>query len=280
MLKEKENKSLVVKVFENPKKESVKELLEHIDNESGNEMMKMFSSQYKIPVVNVNGILRTSTKEVMKLFGITKRCHLPQLWKKYGLQTLKLKGLKEAYTIKGYTPETAILQEIAETLNLSPLATDVCLPGWQEILVAGIHGRTEMADKIKRYLLTTEKYARSEIYVQSKGQKSLREYVKEKACIDENANSMNDISNEIIKEISSVSLPKDEYIGLLKDKIELCEMKIKKSNAITLKRMRGNVTLKEVELIRNLKETGFTATKIAEKIGRSPSTVSRIFKYD
>ena len=245
---------LILKAFQEAKDEQVRELLNAIDAETGNKLMEMLSEKYGFPVVEIEGQLVTSREYVNLLFEVADKNHLPTMWRGIGLNTRRL----QAAGFENMTP-------IKAKLGINKFANDVLLPGWQEILVAGIHGRGERAMEIKKYLLGMEKYARMESHVQETEGKTLTEYASSRVQYPQT-------HEDIIRTVSNdtISISKNRYIELLEGEVRILRLWRPNTN-----KPPRPLSAREKEEALILRKEGLGYIRIARITGRSPTTIRK-----
>lgn len=250
-------KLMVIRAFKEGKKEQVHKILAEIDRETSNYIMRSLSEEHGFPVVEVDGTLVTSMEYVNLLFDVNTVRYLPKKFKKFKLATMRL---SDPCALKLST-------DIRSALGLHKKASDVLLPGWPEIFIAGIQGRGERSNEIKQYLLGAERYARAEIHTQVTTGKTLREHIQKTV---EHPQTHKDIIEAVSD--NAITISKDEYIGLLQCKVRLLEKP---------KSRRKNIPLSNEDIVRiyDLEARGLNRRETADKIGRSSGSVSSVLKF-
>ena len=74
----------------------VQEVLQKIDEQTANEMMKGFAKKYGFKVVEINGKVFTTAKELMKVFEYSDERSVRWLLKEYNVETFEIQALAKA----------------------------------------------------------------------------------------------------------------------------------------------------------------------------------------
>jgi len=152
-----------LKRFENL---DVQEVLRTLDEKTANEMMKGFSERYGFKVVEINGRVFTTAKELMKVFGYADEKAVRKLLNEYDVEMLTIKDLVsselEVPKLKGL---------LIQRFGLSPQApvSKLKLLDYKAFLVIALNSRTEKAKEVKEYVINMEKEARQRMVLAQKG---------------------------------------------------------------------------------------------------------------
>ena len=150
-----------IKHFE---KLDVQEVLRTIDEKTANEMMRGFSERYGFKVVEINGKVFTTAKELMRVFGYSDERSVRWLLDEYGVETLNIKDLTTEVQLP---PLKETLSKVfgIPTRNVHQLK----LLDYRAFLVIALNSRTEKAKEVKEYVINMEREARQRITLAQKG---------------------------------------------------------------------------------------------------------------
>ncbi len=145
---------------------SVQEVLQKIDEQTANEMMKGFSKRYGFKVVEINGKVFTTTKELMRVFGYSDEWSVRKLLQEYGVETFGIKNLAQTQ------PEVATVKSLISKvfgITHAPALSKLKLLDYRAFLVIALNSKTEKAKEVKEYVINMEKEARQRIVLAQKG---------------------------------------------------------------------------------------------------------------
>jgi hypothetical protein len=138
---------------------AIKNYIERLDRESSNEAMTRAGEQFAFPIVEIEGVIRTSGGHLAQLFGYKQTHSLTDLLLRRGISGIK---------VAGFTHDAKSL--IREKLSLGDKDYSAILYDWPAFLVGGMNSTNEEAKAVQAYLLRMEKIARIGIIATRSGQ--------------------------------------------------------------------------------------------------------------
>jgi len=136
----------------NNDEETVSDYVAEIDRKTANLMMKEAGETFGFPTIDWQGRTWTHMGMLSQIFGYSTISGVYYLTEKYLLMTAK---------IGWFTVE--LKTSVREIFNLSEKDSQAVFVTWDTILVCGMCGRGERADKVKAYLLEVERAFRTGI---------------------------------------------------------------------------------------------------------------------
>jgi len=131
---------------------TVSDYVSEIDRKTANAMIREAGKTFGFPTIDWQGRTWTHLGLLSGLFGYTNISGAWKLVEKYQLASAK---------VGWFFPEGKI--KAREIFNLSDKDTHATFVTWDTILVCGMCGRGEKADKVKAYLLEVERAFRTGI---------------------------------------------------------------------------------------------------------------------
>lgn len=128
---------------------AIKHYIERVDRESSNEMMRTAGEVFGFPTVEIEGVFRTSSGHLARVFGYKKPHALQELLDRRGILGVKMGG---------FTYDTCI--EIRRGLALDADDNRSILYDYPAFLIGGMNSTNEEAKKVQLYLLRCERIAR------------------------------------------------------------------------------------------------------------------------
>ncbi|NPB03700.1 MAG: hypothetical protein GXO39_04725 [Thermotogae bacterium] len=145
---------------------SVQEVLQKIDEQTANEMMKGFSKRYGFKVVEISGKVFTTAKELMRVFGYSDEKAVRKLLNEYDVEMLTIKDL-----VSSELQVPKLKDLLIQRFELSPQTpvSKLKLLDYRAFLVIALNSKTEKAKEVKEYVINMEKEARQRIVLAQKG---------------------------------------------------------------------------------------------------------------
>jgi len=205
---------------------NVEELLKKIDEKTANEMLKGFSHLFGFKIVEINGKVFTTAKELMKVFGYSDEKAVRKLLNEYDVETFEIQDV--AQTEVQFPSAKSLISKVFGITH-SPALSKLKLLDYRAFLVIALNSRTEKARLIKEYLIEMEREARQRIVLAQKGytpeglqegQKALNDLVEEIKALKGEIRGL----RETLKEKTvSFPVPKEleEVAKLLSEVLEL-----------------------------------------------------------
>lgn len=138
---------------------AIKTYIEHIDRETANRAMEQAGEHFGFPTVEIEGVLRTSSGHIARVFGYKRPHAVLELLKRWDIDGVKLAG---------YTYDTCI--KITEKLGLEANDRRSTLYDWPAFLIGGMNSTNEEARAVQLYLLRAERVARIGVVAVRQGQ--------------------------------------------------------------------------------------------------------------
>ncbi|MDH4100601.1 MAG: hypothetical protein OEV28_08495 [Nitrospirota bacterium] len=138
---------------------AIKRYIEHIDRETANAAIQQAGEHFGFPTVEIEGVFRTSSGHLARVFGYKRSDFLVKLLKRYGISGVNIAGFRHDGGIK-----------IHESLELNPQDHKSILYDWPAFLIGGMNSTNEEAQAVQGYLLKAERVARISIVAIKKGQ--------------------------------------------------------------------------------------------------------------
>jgi len=143
---------------------NVEEILRNIDEKTANEMMKGFAERYGFKVVEINGKVFTTAKELMRVFGYSDERSVRWLLNEYGVKTLSIKDLTTEVQLPSLKETLSKVFEVPAR-NVHQLK----LLDYRAFLIVALNSRTEKAKEVKEYVMEMEREARQRIVLARRG---------------------------------------------------------------------------------------------------------------
>ncbi|MDA8104661.1 MAG: hypothetical protein M0Z71_04710 [Nitrospiraceae bacterium] len=138
--------------------DAIKSYIERLDRETSNLAMTQAAGHFGFPVVEIEGVVRTSAGHLAKVFGYKQPRSLSDLLLRRGICGIKVGGFEHNTQI-----------EIKQALSLDPDDHKSILYDWPAFLVGGMNSQNEEAQVVQAYLLRAEKIARVGIVAVKQG---------------------------------------------------------------------------------------------------------------
>ena len=145
---------------------SVEDILETVDEQTANEMMKGFAKKYGFKVVEINGKVFTTAKELMKVFKYSDERSVRWLLKEYNVETFEIQALAQTEV---ELPTVKSLISNAFGITHAPALSKLKLLDYRAFLVIALNSKTEKAKEVKEYVIEMEKEARQRIVLGQRG---------------------------------------------------------------------------------------------------------------
>jgi len=155
--------------------EAIKNYIERVDRESSNEAMRRAGEQFGFPIVEIEGVIRTSGGYLAQLFGYKNTFSLPRLLATRGIFGISVGGflqklVKKRGDLSKMDKSNHDEITIQEALGLDPQDRKSILYDWPAFLIGGMNSTNEEAKAVQAYLLRMEKIARIGIVATRYGQ--------------------------------------------------------------------------------------------------------------
>ncbi len=138
---------------------AIKGYVERLDRETSNAAMRQAGEHFGFPVVEIEGVVRTSLGHLARIFGYKRPWALKELLERRGIYGIKMGG---------FTHDTCSL--IQKELSLDPSDHSAVLLDWPAFLIGGMNSTNEEARIVQTYLLRMERVARVGIVAVKSGQ--------------------------------------------------------------------------------------------------------------
>jgi len=145
---------------------NVEEVLQKIDEQTANEMMKGFSERYDFKIVEINGKVFTTAKELMRVFGYSDEKAVRKLLNEYKVETFDIQSIAQTEL---QVPTVKSLISNAFGITHAPALSKLKLLDYRAFLVIALNSKTERAKEVKEYVINMEKEARQRIVLAQKG---------------------------------------------------------------------------------------------------------------
>lgn len=138
---------------------AIKGYVERLDRETSNAAMRQAGEHFGFPVVEIEGVVRTSAGHLARIFGYKAPRSLKDLLERRGIEGINIGGFEHNTQIK-----------IQNELGLDPQDRKTILYDWPAFLIGGMNSTNEEARIVQTYLLRMERIARVGIVGVKRGQ--------------------------------------------------------------------------------------------------------------
>jgi hypothetical protein len=128
--------------------DAIKNYIERLDRETANEAMTRAGEFFGFPTVEIEGVIRTSSGHLAKVFGYKRSDFFKELLDRRGIYGIKMGGFRH---------DTG---SIRAKLGLIEKDFSSVLYDWPAFLIGGMNSTNEEARVVQAYLLKMEKIAR------------------------------------------------------------------------------------------------------------------------